>query len=272
MPAKLSTFALLTKLACACAFVDAAAQSHPGSASQEQASPSADTVSTAEAVKKRLDPTDFQTRLEARYEHQALHDGGSRALFVPRLEYAFTNTLALRLETPYLWNRADGQPYDRGFGDMTARLNWRALRKPGFALVIGPEFSLDTGEKGIGFDMTVFQPVVFAAVDVPSLDSVFFPYAQHFVDVAGDNDVNMSLFRTSLLTRWPNRFYTFFEPSLYVNWRDDDKTAATFELEVGRVMTRHLALWVRPGGGVGGNRLAFVPDWNIEVGFRYFLD
>ena len=270
MSAKLSTFALLAALVCTCA--QTAAQNQAAPASQDPAAPSTEAMSAADAVKKRLDPTDFQTRVESRYEHQALHDGGSRAVFVPRLEYAFTNTLALRIETPYVWNRADGQPYDRGFGDVTARLNWRALRKPGFALVIGPEISFDTGEEGLGADMTIFQPVVFAAVDLPSFNSVFFPFAQHFVDIAGDNDVNMSLFRTALLTRWPNRFYTFFEPSLYVNWRDDNKTASSFELEVGRVMTRHLALWVRPGVGFGGNRLPFVPDWNIEVGFRYFLD
>ncbi|MCC7547097.1 MAG: hypothetical protein IT532_04965 [Burkholderiales bacterium] len=229
-------------------------------------------MSAEDAAKKRLDPTDFQSRFESRYEHQALHEGGTRTLFVPRLEYALSSTLALRLETPYLWNREDGRPYDRGFGDLVVRLNWRALRGDGYALVVGPELSLDTGEKGVGFDMTVFQPVVFGLIDMPSIQSVFFPSVQHFVDIAGKNDVNMSLFRTSLLTRLPNRFYTYFEPSLYVNWRDDNKTAAAFELEIGRVLTSKLAVWVRPGVGIGGNRIPFVPDWNLEIGFRYFLD
>ncbi len=270
MSVRFPTFALAAIIALAS--TAAAPQTQPAIDSAAQSAPSTAALSTDDAAKKRLDPTDFQSRFESRYEHQALHDGGTRALFVPRLEYAFTNALSLRLETPYLWNRAEGQPYDRGFGDMVVRVNWRAMRGDGYALIVGPEISLDTGEDGIGFDTTVFQPVVIGVIEAPAIKSVIFPYAQHFVDVAGKNDVNMSLFRMALLTRWPNRFYTFFEPSLYIDWEHGNKTAATLELELGRVMTKHLAIWARPGVGVGGSRLPFVPDWNIEVGFRYFLD
>lgn len=269
MSVRLPNCVLAATLAFACAV--ATAQTQPSTASPP--AQAAGTMSTEDAAKKRLDPTDFQSRFELRYEHQQLHeDGDTRALLVPRLEYAFTSTLALRLETPYLWNRLESQPYDRGMGDLVLRLNWRALRGDGYALIVGPEFSLDTGEAGIGFDMTVFQPVLIGLIDAPSIKSVFFPYVQHFVDVAGDNEVNMSLFRAGLLTRWPQRVYTFFEPSLYVDWRNDGNLAAAFELELGRVLTRQLAVWVRPGFGVGGNRLPFVPDWNFEVGFRYFFD
>jgi hypothetical protein len=267
--ARILTRALVVALALASPATFGQSQSTPAE------SPSAGTtaaMSTEDAAKRRLDPTDFQSRFETRYEHQALHDGGSRTLLVPRLEYAFTNTLAVRLETPYLWNRAEGSPYDRGFGDMVLRLNWRALRGDGYALIVGPELSLDTGEKGIGFETTVFQPVLIGLIEAPAIKSVVFPYAQHFIDIAGKNEVNMSLFRTGLLTRWPNRVYTFFEPSLYVDWEHDSKTASTFELEVGRVMTKQLALWARPGVGFGGDKLPFVPDWNFEIGFRYFLD
>lgn len=269
MPARIPIRALAVALTLAST---AAFGQDQSAAPASPSAPTAAAMTTEDAAKRRLDPTDFQSRFESRYEHQALHDGGTRALFVPRLEYAFTNTLALRLETPYLWNRVDGQPYDRGFGDMVLRLNWRALRGDGYALIVGPEVSLDTGEKGIGFETTVFQPVLIGIIEAPGIKSVIFPYAQHFIDIAGKSEVNMSLFRTGMLTRWPNRFYTFFEPSLYVDWEHDSKKASAFELEIGRVMTKHLAIWARPGVGFGGDKLPFVPDWNFEIGFRYFLD
>jgi len=227
---------------------------------------------SSEAVKKRLDPTDFQSRFETRIEHQNLHDGGSRSLIVPRFEYAFSQTLALRVETPYVWSHPDGTDSDRGLGDIVVRLNYRALRGEGYALVLGPELSLDTADEGLGFNATVFQPVAFAAIDLPKYKAVLFPYAQQFVDIAGENDVNITLLRMALLKRLPNRFYSFFEPSYYIDWERDGRTGATFELELGRVMTNKLAIWARPGVGTGSNRLPYVYDWNVEVGFRYFLD
>ena len=125
----------------------------------------------------------------------------------------------------------------------------------------------------VGLEKWVFQPVVFASVDMAKLNSVLFPFAQHFISFAGaDNrsDINMTLLRTGVATRWPNRFYTYFEPSLYIDWEHDSQQGYTFELEFGRLVTNKLALWVRPG--VGGGDIPWIYNWNFEVGFRYFLD
>jgi hypothetical protein len=249
-----------------------AASSLAQSGTTSEAASAAASTPSNDAVKKRLDPTDFQSRFETRVEHQNLRDGASRNLIVPRLEYAFSKTLALRVETPYVWSHPDGTDSDRGLGDIVVRLNYRALRGEGYAVVLGPELALDTADEGLGFNATVFQPVAFVAIDLPKYKAVLFPYAQQFVDIAGENDVNVTLLRMGLLKRLPNRFYSFFEPSYYIDWERDGRTGTTFELEVGRVMTNKLAIWARPGVGTGSNRLPYVYDWNFEVGFRYFLD
>lgn len=243
-------------------------------AAQDTSVPAGDSspAPVAETLTRRLDPADFKSRIELRYEHQNLHDGGSRGLLVPRYEYAFSKTLAARIEVPYVWNRPDGAGSDRGLGDVILRLNYRALRGDGYALVLAPELSLDTADEGLGINATVFQPVAFASIDMPQISSVLFPYAQQFIDIAGKNDVSISLLRLGLLSRLPQRFYTFVEPSFYVDWERDQRTGFTLELEIGRLLSKNLAIWGRPGVGTGGKHLPYVYAWNFEIGFRYFLD
>ena len=231
----------------------------------------------ADTVTKRLDPADFKSRFETRLEYQSLQDGSSRTLLVPRYEHAFSKTLGARVELPYVWVDPDlpGVGSEHGIGDAVLRLNYRAARGPGYAVVVAPELALDTAsDDRLGTGKYVFQPVLYASIDAPQYKSVVFPYVQQFWSIAGDddrNDINTTLLRLGLLSRWPNRFYTFVAPSLYIDWERDADTGFTLELEIGRLLTRNLALWARPGVGVFGD-LPVVYDWNFEVGFRYFLD
>jgi hypothetical protein len=245
---------------------------------QSTSPPAAAPPTAAEAVTKRLDPTDFKTRFETRLEYQSLQDdGGSRTLLVPRYEHAFSKTLGARIELPYVWVDPDqpGVSGEHGIGDMVLRLNSRVARGAGYAVVVSPELALDTAsDDRLGTGKYVFQPVAYASIDAPRFKSVVFPYVQQFWSIAGDDDrrdINTTLLRIGLLSRWPNRFYTFVEPSLYIDWERDGDTGFTLELEIGRLFTRNLALWARPGVGVSGD-LPVVYDWNFEVGFRYFLD
>jgi hypothetical protein len=232
----------------------------------------------ADSVTQRLDPTDFKSRVETRYEYQSLQSGGVKQLIVPRYEYAFSKALALRLEVPYVVNEPAGSGVDdeHGVGDVQIRPAWRIVRGEGFAVVAAAEITLDTAsDDGLGTGKNVVAPLAFASIGLPRLQSVLFPFAQQIVSIGGDDDrsdINTTLLRLGLLTRWPNRFYTFLEPSLYIDWERDQRTGFTLELEIGRLMNRQLAIWARPGAGVWGDKLPVIYDWNFEVGFRYFLD
>jgi hypothetical protein len=201
-----------------------------------------------------------------------------RQFVVPRYEHAFSKELALRLEVPYVFDASpqSGVADEHGVGDAMIRPSWRALRGDGYAAVLAAEIYLNTAsEDRLGSGKNVVAPLAFVSIDVPGLNSVVFPLAQQFVSVSGDEDrkdVNTTLLRLGVLSRWPNRFYTYLEPSFYLDWERDRHTGFTLELELGRLMNRNLALWARPGVGVWDDDLPYIYNWNFEVGFRYFLD
>ena len=231
--------------------------------------------SAAETQLKK--PTDFRTRAEVRNEYQDLEGGGYRNLVIPRLEYAVSPAVALRLEMPYVtFDAGAGAQRVSGQGDVLTRAAWRAIQREGFALIVATELIFDTADDArLGFGKTIVAPHTYAAIDLPAHDSVFFPNIQHYFSVAGDNargDVSFTTLKPNLLTRWPNKIYTFLEPQFTIDWERDAKTGLTVELEAGKILSRNVAAWLRPGIGViNRNEMAQVYEWNFELGMRYIF-
>jgi len=238
-----------------------------------QTQPSA--ASAAETQLKK--PTDFRTRAEVRNEYQDLEGDGYRNLTIPRFEYAVAPALALRLEMPYVTfdPGADGERVS-GQGDLLTRVAWRAIQREGFALVAVTEVYFDTADDDrLGSGKTIVAPLLYAAIDLPAHDSVFFPNIQHYFSVAGDSaraDVSITTVKPNLLSRWPNKVYTFLEPQFTIDWERDAKMGLTVELEVGKILSPNIAAWLRPGVGViNVNEMGQVYEWNFEVGMRYIF-
>jgi len=231
--------------------------------------------SAAETLLKK--PSDFRSRAEIRNEYQDLEGDGYRNLVIPRVEYAVTPAVALRLDLPYVtYDPGDGGERVSGQGDLLARIAWRAVQREGSALILVTEVFFDTADDPrLGQGKTVVAPLVYAAIDVPKHDSVFFPNVQHYFSVAGDEnrpDVNFTVLKPNLLTRWPNKIYTFLEPQFTIDWERDAKVGLTVELEVGKILSRNIAAWARPGIGVINKyELPQVYNWNLEVGMRYIF-
>ncbi len=237
-----------------------------------QTQPAAPTAAEATLNK----PTDFRSRVEIRNEYQDLKDGGYRNLIIPRFEYAVTPAVAFRIETPYIdYNPGtSGTGRASGFGDLLVRGAWRATQRDGFALILATDVIFDTAkDPRFGQGKTIVAPLVYAAIDLPKYDSVFFPNIQHYFSVAGDEnrpDVSFTTLKPNLLTRWPNKIYTFLEPQFTIDWERDAKVGLTVELEVGKLLSKNVAAWARPGIGViNRNELPQVYNWNLEVGMRY---
>ncbi len=255
-------------LRCTCLLVLLLAQPLAGQA--QPAAPSA-----AEATLKK--PTDFRSRAEVRNEYQNLEGDGYRDIVTPRFEYAVKSSVALRLELPYVtYDPGGAGERVSGQGDLLARGAWRAIQREGFALIVAADVFFDTADDDrLGFGKTVLAPHMYAAIDLPKYDSVFFPNIQHTVSVAGDRtrgDVSFTTLKTNLLTRWPNKVYTFLEPQFSIDWERDAKTGLTLELEIGKILSRNIAAWVRPGiGAINKSELPFVYEWNLEVGMRYIF-
>jgi hypothetical protein len=231
--------------------------------------------SAAESTLKR--PTDFRTRVEIRNEYQDLEGDGYRNSVVPRLDYAVSSSVALRLEPPYVtYDPGAGGERVSGQGDLLIRGTWRAIQRDGYALIVATDVIFDTADDDrLGFGKTVIAPHAFAAIDLPKYDSVFFPNIQHYFSVAGDEnrgDVSFTTLKPNLLTRWPDGVYTFLEPQFTIDWERDAKTGLTVELEVGKILSRNIAAWARPGIGViNRNEMSQVYNWNLEVGMRYIF-
>jgi hypothetical protein len=130
-------------------------------------------------------------------------------------------------------------------------------------------------DERLGFGKTVVAPLMYAAIDLPKYDSVFFPNIQHFFSVADDDnraDVSFTTLKPNLLTRWPNKMYTFLEPQFTIDWEHDAKVGLTIELEVGKILSKNIAAWARPGiGAINKNEMPQVYEWNLEVGMRYIF-
>lgn len=229
-------------------------------------------------IVKRLDPTDFTTRAEVRNEYQDLQGGGSLNLLVPRLDYAVSKTLSLRLETPIVRSDPNTPANDgeSGLGNLLVRASYRAARGEGYAVVVASEFSFDTASKdSLGMGKNVIAPLVFASIDLPRYHSVFFPFLQHYYTVSGDDarhDVHYTSIKPVLLTRWPDRFYTVVEPHFIIDHERADRVGMTLEGEAGRFLNRNVMVWARPGVGLHGDNLPQVYNWNLEIGVRYIYN
>ncbi len=231
--------------------------------------------SAAEAALKR--PSAFRSRIEIRDEYQDLGEGSYRNLIIPRFEYAVNPDVALRLETPYVTDKSrPGAASVSGQGDLLARGAWRPIERDGFALIVATDVIFDTADdERLGSGKTIVAPQVYAAIDTHAFDSVFFPSIQHYQSVAGQGNranVNTTVIKPNLLTRWPNRVYTFFEPQFTIDWERNAKTGLTLELEVGKILSANVAAWIRPGvGAINRYEVKSVYNWNLEVGMRYIF-
>ena len=224
-------------------------------------------------VTKRIDPTDFKNRFDLRSEY--IDYGTSSAFSItPRGEYAFTNALALRVELPVA--RYDtGTTSDQGIGNLTTRLAWRSIRGEGYAMVMGSELSLNTAsDANLGNGKNVLAPFAFWSIDIPAAKSVFFPYIQHGRSYSGETSrdaVHYTNLRTSLLTRWPSKVYSFVEVSYWFDHERSNRYSSSLKAEVGRFLTPKTGVYIRPGTGLSGTDNYFGVKTTMEIGMRHFF-
>lgn len=225
-------------------------------------------------VTKRIDPTDFKNRFDLRSEYID-YGTASMMLIVPRVEYAFSNSLAIRAELPIAHYDPGSSSPSEGIGNLTTRLAWRAARNEGYALVVGSEISLDTASSAnLTLGKHVLAPFAFWSIDIPSAKSVFFPFVQHGVAIGGDGSrehVHYTNLRTSLLTRWPARTYSFVEVNYWFDHERSNHYSSNVKAELGRFFTPKTGFYLRPGTGISGNDNRLGMRWSMEIDMRHFF-
>ncbi|MBM3336534.1 MAG: hypothetical protein FJY60_02400 [Betaproteobacteria bacterium] len=223
---------------------------------------------------KRIDPTDFKNRFDLRSEFNQ-YATASNQLIIPRFEYALSKSLGFRTELPVSrYDPADGGA-SAGIGNLLTRIAWRAVRNDDYALVVGSELTFDTASNAnLGSGKHVLAPFVFAAIDLPQAKSVFFPYIQYGKAIGGDasrEDVNYTNMRGSLLTRWPDKMYSFIEYSYWIDHQHSNVTSSQVKAEVGKFLLPKTGFYVRPGTGLSGTDQRFGVHWSLELGLRHFF-
>ncbi len=250
---------------------DSAIKEPPAQAQPAEARP----ADASMDVTKRIDPTDFKNRFDLRSEYI---DYGTASSYVitPRGEYAFTNALALRVELPVVrYDAGTGASTDQGIGNLLTRLAWRAVRGEGYAMVMGSELILNTAsDANLGNGKNVLAPFAFWSIDIPAAKSVFFPYIQHGRSYSGETSreaVNYTNLRTSLLTRWPSKVYSFVEVSYWFDHERSNSYSSNIKAEVGRFLTPKTGVYIRPGTGMSGTDNRLGVKTTMEIGMRHFF-
>ncbi len=226
-------------------------------------------------VAKRIDPTDFKHRFDLRGEYI---DYGTVSTYTvtPRGEYAFTNSVGLRVELPVVrYDAGTGSTPDQGIGNLLTRLAWRAVRGEGYAMVVGSELIFNTASDAtLGNGKNVIAPLVFWSIDIPQAKSVFFPFVQYGRSFSGETSreaVHYTNLRTSILTRWPSKVYSFVEVSYWFDHERSNSYSSNIKAEVGRFFTPKTGFYIRPGTGLSGTDNRLGVKSTMEIGMRHFF-
>lgn len=228
-------------------------------------------------ISKKIQAGSFTPRIFVRNEYRSNQDGSYVNVLVPLLEVPVGETMAFRVEIPLVSRRpgTPGADADTGLGDINTRFSKSVLNGDGYAMVLGVEYNFNSAtEDTLGSGKETISPLVFGSVKAPRLNSILFPLVQYYQSVAGDSahpDIKLTVIKPMVLTRLPNRFYTFAEPAIYIDHESNDRVGATLELEFGRFVNSQTMVYGRPGVGLFGDEMPQIFNWNFEVGFRYFF-
>jgi hypothetical protein len=77
--------------------------------------------------------------------------------------------------------------------------------------------------------------------------------------------VNTTAFRLIAIQSLPNAFWGKLDAIVPVEWENDNAVPATAEVQLGKMFTSSVGMYVDGLFGVGGDRPY---DWGVGVGFR----
>lgn len=123
-----------------------------------------------------------------------------------------------------------------------------------YRTAIGVEWILDFGNdgEGIGSGADQIAPLIGVAL-IPRPGTTLIPLAQHFVDYNGE-DVSQTAFRLIGLQKLPHQFWAKVDAKVPIDWENDNEVPASLELQVGKMLTRSIGVYVDGLFGIGGDK------------------
>lgn len=236
---------------------------------------SGDTAADAPAAtedKSGTDPTKFLRTLGLRNEYQRLTNDKSFNLTTLTYIQPFADgRMNVRLKAPLAYTDATGDD-EFGLSDISLRYNWLAHVDASQGILLSADLTADTASEDVlGRGKWYIAPgLTYAMFLSPTM--IFAPAYQHNISFAGDdnrNDINESVIDFYFVfTAADKKSWFTIDPTLVIDWENDENTPLTLELEYGRnigtLWGGALNAYIRPGIGIGQDRPY---DWNVEVGF-----
>jgi hypothetical protein len=235
-----------------------------------------------EEAKTGADPTDFITRYEPSYEHKELDNGSELELFVLRGDLALRRDISLRVDLPVINFDPDsdlnriGFDDETGFGDMITQIIYKPYSGEQMAAIVGVRVDWDTAtEDEVGQGGTTVAPLG-AIAWYPSKGWIIAPVLQWTIGedldndpLPGDRDRNELSYRQIVL--WqpmkPYMSWLMLDPELIIDFEDDNDETLNIGLEYGKMVSKTMAVFVKPTIGFGDSDL----DWGIKIGFRHMF-
>ena len=233
-------------------------------------------VANDNAVVKAIDPSDMKSRIDLRNEYRENQGGGYTNYLVPRFEYAISKSFSVRLETPLITSAASNpsiRDTDAGYGDTRLEGRYRLYRSDNWRAVLGIGGKFKTADEetlGTGKDSMVVSLLGFGKIG----GFLGFPYIEHVTDVTGYSDrdpISYSVIKPMFMKILRDKKYVFVDPAFIVDHENSDRLGLNLEVEFGRLFSKRLMAYIKPGAGVHGDKMHQIFDWNIETGFRYFF-
>jgi hypothetical protein len=227
------------------------------------------------AAKFGTDPTAIVGRVQLSSQYADLTQGAKLVSTVARVDLPFRGNWLLRLDAPFLrWNdpNRSGTTSDRGTGDLSVSVGWRAYNTPEYAFFLGMASTFPTaGDNGLGSGKYTTGPLIATARFLPRLESFLFGIFQHVVSVGGDpsrKDIEVTRVTAQVTTIWADRWWTIAQGLWQVDWERNTQSSMTLEFEGGRSLIGLWGAYVRPGVGVWGREVPGAYEWNVEIGIR----
>ena len=132
-------------------------------------------------------------------------------------------------------------------------------------LAVGLEWVVEFGNEdvGVGTGSDLIGP--FAGLALVKGNTVLIPLVQHFVEYSGP-DVNTTAVRLIAIQTLPNDFWAKLDAIVPVQWANDNAVPATAEVQVGKMLSSSLGVYMDGLFGIGGDRPY---EWGVGVGLRF---
>lgn len=135
-----------------------------------------------------------------------------------------------------------------------------------YRLALGLEWIKDLGDqdKGIGSDADVLSPFGGIALGFES-NTTLIPLVQQFWNYSGQ-DVNTTAFRLIAMQPMPRQMWLLLDAKISVDWENDNDIPASAELQLGKSISKNIALYAEGLVGIGSDSAY---DWGTGIGLRF---